>query len=387
MPVCRFQNLLLMEIFIVLVPFIFAIVLGRIIIPYIILVTYKKRLFDPIDHRKLHSNIIPRLGGVAFAPIQCCLLVLTLVLIYKTDFLNVHIDVKSWILVPQFMMLVSGLMILFILGLADDLIGVSFKLKFFIQIVVASFFPISGLWINDLYGVGFIIGLNPWVGIPLTIFVTVLIINAINLIDGIDGLCAGVVMVGCFVLGILFAYQGAWLHTLFSFITLGVLCPFFNFNVFGTGKRKRKIFMGDTGSMTLGYSISFLAISYAMNNQDIKPFSEGAIVVAFSILIVPILDVIRVMIVRFMIGKHIFKPDRNHLHHKLMRLGLTAKQTLITIVILVLFFCVFNYIMVNIISNNIVLLMDVFLMSMFVFLSNIVSKGIKVKEKHNKIII
>src|SRR5690606_37398600 len=150
-----------------------------------------------------------------------------------------------------------------------------------VQILAASIFPLTGLWINDLYGLGFIATLPIWIGVPLTIFLVVLIINAINLIDGLDGLCSGGVMVGSAVLGVLFAYDGAWLHALFAFITAGVLISFFYYNVFGKSKGRHKIFMGDTGSMTLGYSIAFLAISFAMNNKGIKPFYEGAIVVAF----------------------------------------------------------------------------------------------------------
>src|SRR5690606_12589371 len=141
-------------------------------------------------------------------------------------------------------------------------------------------------------------------------FVVVLIINAINLVDGLDGLCSGVVGTGCLVLGSLFMYYEAWWHALFAFITVGLLIPFFYFNVFGATGRHRRIFMGDTGSMTLGYSIAFLAVSFAMNNTYIKPFSDGAIVVAFSTLIIPVLDVGRVMFVRWRKGKPVFKADR-----------------------------------------------------------------------------
>lgn len=84
------------------------------------------------------------------------------------------------------------------------------------QIISASFFPLSGLWINDLYGLLGITFLSPWIGVPLTIFVTVFIINAINLIDGIDGLCSGLVAIGALIFGFLFIYGGAWLHAAFA---------------------------------------------------------------------------------------------------------------------------------------------------------------------------
>jgi UDP-N-acetylmuramyl pentapeptide phosphotransferase/UDP-N-acetylglucosamine-1-phosphate transferase len=341
-------------------------------IPYILLVTYKKRLFDPIDPRKLHKRIVPRLGGVAFAPIQSCLLVLTMVMIFKLSM--VELEMQSWAVLPHFMMLICGLVVLFVVGIGDDLIGVGYKWKFVAQIFVASLFPLSGLWINDLYGLAFITELPPQIGIPLTIFVVVLIINAVNLMDGLDGLCAGVVGVGCVVLGALFIYYEAWLHALFAFITAGVLIPFFYYNVFGTVRRSRQIFMGDTGSMTLGYSMAFLTISFAMNNHYIKVFSEGAIVVAFSTLIVPVFDVARVMYVRWRIGKPVFKPDRNHLHHKFLRAGISHCATMLSILSLALFFCVFNIVAVEYISNNIVVVCDVLLWGVFHYVFNKVEK-------------
>ncbi|SEG73557.1 MraY family glycosyltransferase [Sphingobacterium lactis] len=357
-----------MEFVILLVPFLLAIFLGKIIIPYIMLITYKKRLFDPVDARKLHQSIIPRLGGVAFVPIQCCLLAITMVIVYKTNFVN--LGIVTWEIFPMFIMLVCGMVILYIIGIADDLIGVSYKWKFVAQILVASLFPLSGLWINDLYGLLFITYLPAWVGIPFTIFVVVLIINAINLIDGLDGLCSGLVGVGCLVLGSLFAYYQAWIHALLAFITTGILISFFYYNVFGASKRRRRIFMGDTGSMTLGYTMAFLAISFAMNNFAIKPFSEGAIVVAFSILIVPVFDVARVIFIRWYKGLPLFKADRSHLHHKLLRSGMSHKNAMMSILALSLFFCIFNIVTVQYISNNIVVLLDLILWGSFTLIFN-----------------
>lgn len=346
-----------MQVILIISCFIIALLLSKSMIPLIMLVTYKKRLFDPVNARKVHQSIIPRLGGVAFVPIQCFLFVVTLFFTIKVA--KIEMDVQSWALLPGFMLLLCGLGILFMVGIADDLIGVSYKWKFFIQVMVASFFPLSGLWINDLYGVGLMVSLPAWVGVPLTMFVVVLIINAVNLIDGLDGLCSGVVVMGCLILGSLFMYYYAWWHALFAFITVGALIPFFYYNVFGATRRRRRIFMGDTGSMTLGYSMAFLTISFAMNNDYVKPFSEGAIVVAFSSLTIPVLDVARVMFLRWRAGNPIFKPDRNHLHHKFLRMGLSHRMAMLAILGLTLFFCVFNVCMVELISNNLVILCNV----------------------------
>jgi UDP-GlcNAc:undecaprenyl-phosphate GlcNAc-1-phosphate transferase len=353
-----------MILLIILIPFLLALYLGRQIIPFIYLVCYKKRLFDPVNKRKLHQHHVPRLGGVAFAPIQCCLLTLTIVVFHKWNLLN-DLHLQTGEILPMVLMLTTGLVILFLVGIADDLIGVSYKFKFVAQLLAAMLFPLSGLWINDLYGVLFLTHLPAWIGMPLTVLVVMLIINAINLIDGIDGLCSGIVAVSCLIFGILFALQSAWLHAVFAVITTGLLIPFFYFNVIGASKKKRRIFMGDTGSLTLGYSIAFLALSFSMNNANIKPFSEGAIVAAFTTLMVPVLDVFRVMLVRFQNGKSVFEADRGHIHHKFLDLGLSHRESMIFIILLALFFSLFNIISVQFMSNNIVLALDVVLWLVF----------------------
>ncbi|MBB6500982.1 MraY family glycosyltransferase [Pedobacter cryoconitis] len=361
-----------MRFLIVVIPFLIAVSLGRIITPLIMLVTYKRRLFDPVNSRKLHKNAIPRLGGVAFFPVQCFLFALTVIVVYKVKFVALNVDLLG--LLPMFLSLMCGLFLLFIVGIGDDLIGVNYKWKFFNQIIAACLLPASGLWINDLYGLFFITHLSPWVGIPITIFVIVLVLNAVNLIDGLDGLCSGLIGIGTLVLGGLFIYYGAWIHGLFSFITAGVLLPFFYFNVFGTARRQRRIFMGDTGSLTLGFSIVFLALSFATNNQAIKPFSDGAIIVAFSPLIIPVLDVARVMCIRWRTGAPLFKPDRNHLHHKLLRAGVSHRNAMISIIALSLGFCVLNIVSVQYMSNNLIVLCNVLLWTGFLLVFSIIEK-------------
>ena len=261
----------------------------------------------------------------------------------------------------MFLLLMIGLLILNMVGVIDDLIRINYRRKFVAQIVASSFLPLSGLWINDLYGLLGITTLSPWIGMPLTVFVAVFIINAVNLIDGIDGLCSGLVGMGALVFGFLFIYNAAWLHAVFAFITAGVLCPFFYYNVFGKSKGRQRIFMGDTGSLTLGLSMAFLAISYAMNNPLIKPFSEGAIVVSFATLIVPLFDVVRVVRIRYFQHKPLFMPDQNHIHHKFLRVGMSHYVAMILILALALFFSFFNIVAVEYISNNIVIFIDIVL--------------------------
>lgn len=348
-----------MNYFFIAIAFVVAVFMGWIITPQILLVAYRKRLFDSVGGRKIHNGVVPRLGGVVFVPIQCFLLVISMFFMYK-------LDIASYLSDPfgiffQFLLMIAGLLILSMVGIVDDLIRINYRKKFVAQIIAALFLPLSGLWINDLYGLLGITTLSPWIGMPLTVFVAVFIINAVNLIDGIDGLCSGLVGMGAFIFGFLFIYNAAWLHAAFAFIIAGELCPFFYYNVFGKSKGRKRIFMGDAGSMTLGLSMSFLAISYAMNNPLIKPFSEGAIVVSFATLIVPLFDVVRVVWIRYRNHKPFFMPDQNHIHHKFLRIGMSHHVAMILILVLALFFSFFNIVAVEYISNNIVLFVDIVL--------------------------
>ena len=160
----------------------------------------------------------------------------------------------------------------------------------------------------------------------------VFIVNAINLIDGIDGLASGLSAVACAFFGVVFACSGNTFHALLSFATLGTIVPFFYYNVFGNEKMRRKIFMGDTGSLCIGFILAYLAVS--MSDVHIRGVFSGfnPIVVAFSPLLVPCLDVLRVFIHRLRFHRSPFMPDCSHIHHKLLALGLSAPKAMAMII-------------------------------------------------------
>ncbi|RGZ75629.1 undecaprenyl/decaprenyl-phosphate alpha-N-acetylglucosaminyl 1-phosphate transferase [Parabacteroides merdae] len=334
--------------------------MSMIIIPRILVVALKKRLFDLPDSRKVHKEAIPRLGGLSFAP--SILFSLSFVsALYCAEYMHGQ-QIPLWLLthtLSEFYLLVCGVILLYLAGLKDDLVGMRYTKKFMVQLVAALLLPLSGLWINNLYGLFGIHELASWIGIPLTILVIVFITNAINLIDGIDGLASGLTGSALLVLGSLFLINGMWIYALLSFATLGVLVPFFYYNVFGQADHGRKIFMGDTGSLTLGYILVFLAIRYSSYNQDVAHYSAGAIVVAFSTLIVPMFDVVRVMIVRARSHRSLFKPDRNHIHHKFLDMGMSAHKAMISIVVIASLFSSLNILLVSFVNINIVFAGDI----------------------------
>lgn len=341
----------------IITSFLLSILLSWLIIPRILVVAFRKRLFDMPDARKIHSQAIPRLGGLSFVPTILFSVAFVLGLQYTLGH-NLPSALLPYI-VPEFCFLVCGLVLLYLSGIKDDLVGLRYRTKFLVQIIAALFFPLSGLWINNLYGLFGIHELSAWIGIPFTILGVVFITNAINLIDGIDGLASGLSSVALAVLGSLFLHERLWLYATLAFSTLGVLLPFFYYNVFGQAERCKKIFMGDTGSLTLGYILSFLAIRYSAYNPEIAPFAEGAIVIAFSTLIVPVFDVIRVILVRARTHQGLFSPDKNHIHHKFLAMGFSPRRAMLSILAIACLFSCANILLIPYIDNTVMLIVDI----------------------------
>lgn len=341
----------------IIIGFFISVCLSGLIIPHISFIAFRKRLFDPPNERKIHTGTIPRLGGISFLPIIFFSSIFILSLRYKCGY-PIPLETASF-LVPEFSLLICGLILIYLAGIKDDLTGLNYRTKFLIQILVASFLPLSGLWINNLYGLFGIEAIPSWLGISFTILTVVFIINAINLIDGIDGLAAGISSLSLILLGSLFLYEHAWLYACLAFSTLGVLLPFFYYNVFGRVECSKKIFMGDTGSQTLGYILAFLSIRYISHNPHIMPYKDEAFVLAFSTLIVPIFDVFRVMSIRVRTHQHLFSPDRNHIHHKFLERGFKPREVLVYILGLVCLFCCLNILLVPYVSNTWILLIDI----------------------------
>lgn len=350
--------------------FVTAVVLGVIIIPNILFISHKKRLYDQPDARKIHKTPIPRLGGLSFLPV-----------IMITMFLN--LGMRWWFgvtlkeifyngqMLQEFLFLFSGLWMLYLVGEADDLVGVGYRYKFIVQFIAASLMVSSGNYLHSLYGILGIYEIPAWIGMPITVVILVFITNAINLIDGIDGLASGLCCLSIAVLGGQLMQTKHDIYGTLAFVTLGTLIPFWVYNVFGNERRGKKLFMGDAGSLTLGYILSFLVIHLSIETDSIV--GPRSMVIAFSTLLVPMLDVVRVSLHRIRKGRNPFLPDRNHIHHKLIRTGMRTRSVLVTIIMIAVFFVVFNAILVDYVNITIILILDVVIWTVIQLLIN---KGI-----------
>ncbi len=358
--------------FLILTPLLAA-ALGYTIIPKIVELSHELHIFDLPDSRKVHKLPVPRLGGVVFLPIVIIAVAVAIVVM-----LRFNIDTERlWkgTVVQTFVAYLGGVMMLYIVGLYDDLHGVGYKTKFLVQIAAASILCVSGLWVSNLQYVFFIEEIPFWIGMPLTVLFTVYVTNAMNLIDGIDGLASGLSIIALSVIAMLNGTTGDTVWALISLAYIGVLATFFYYNVFGN---RHKTFMGDAGSLTLGFTLSFLILHYWQLTPVWNPHFHNVGIVAVSTIVIPCLDVPRVMLSRLRDGRNPFLPDKNHVHHKLLRAGLSSHAAMLTLVALSLMFVIANYIMAAHISQTVMLVVDILL---FVVMHLVINHFIYKKEK------
>ena len=360
--------------------FLLSLLLGFLIIPCVVRLSHEMHLYDLPDSRKVHALPIPRLGGVVFLPIATAIIAIVLVIMLRVGVTGEFL--WSNVTIQHFLAYIAGAMMLYSVGLFDDLHGVSYRVKFCIQIMAAILLCIAGLWIADFSYVFFIEEVPWWIGMPVTVLFVVYLTNAMNLIDGIDGLASGLSIIALSVIACLnyFAKDITW--TMIPLAFVGVLLPFFYYNVFGD---KYKTFMGDAGSLTLGFTLAFLVLHFWQR----EPVWDGHIhnigIIALSTLVIPMFDVVRVFASRVRDGRNPFLPDKNHIHHKLLRTGMKPKIAMATLLFLSMLFVFINYLVAEFMSQTIMIIGDVVLFClMHVIINYFISKKEEGKPQYER---
>ncbi len=288
-------------------------------------------LTDKPSARKMHSGKMPRIGGVAlFSSFFLPFLLLLVFGWYSPTAQELFADSRIFCFV-------TGAVLIFLLGLLDDIRELCFLAKIFGQLLVAVFVYYCGFQITVVttpFGANFSIGI---LSLPLTVFWFLLVINAINLIDGLDGLAAGICL---FVsLSMLFVcIVGGRLTTALAFAALaGSLIGFLRYNF-----HPASIFMGDSGSYFLGYTLAALSIGGTMKGQV-----ATALVIPIIALGVPLMDTLWAPVRRFINGQSMFQPDNKHIHHRLVKLGLTHRRAVLTLYLLTVLFGISSILLVH----------------------------------------
>lgn len=294
-------------------------------IPAIMRVAEQKGLYDEPDARKLHTRAIASLGGVGI--FMGFLLAMLL-----TVSLQAH---------PEFQYFFAAATVIFFLGIKDDILILSPLKKFLVQLAAAAILiHLGGIRIDSMHGLFGITVLPQAISLLLSYGTMIVVINAFNLIDGVDGLAGSLGLLTMSVFGVYFLYIGLTTYALLAFAMAGSLVAFlyFNFN-------PAKIFMGDSGSLLLGLVNAILVIKFiqvADTNTSILP-ADSSVALGISILMVPLADTLRVFSIRMARGRSPFSPDRNHIHHLLLRRGLNHKQVTGTCLLLNAFFIFIAY--------------------------------------------
>lgn len=316
-------------------------------IPVIIKLTHRRQLLDFPGIRKIHQIPTPTMGGIAvFAS-----LLITLLL---------SVDFKNSPQVPGFL---TALTIIFFVGLKDDILFFSPAKKFAGQLVAVLLLAYQGYYqLNSFDGFLGIGMLSPATSFLFTTFTMLVIINAFNLIDGVDGLAAILGLFSTLFLGIVFWFQGDKTHALIAFVSASSLLAFLLYNW-----SPAKIFLGDTGSLLIGLINAVLVIRFISTRSDIiQADFPAAPAVGIALLFIPMADMLRLVIVRMVHGNSPFEPDMQHFHHLLLGKGLTHRQVTLFILglnaLFVIYACNFQH------FGNTILIISMFVMAFLVLL-------------------
>ncbi len=314
---------------IILSGFILSFSITWVTIPSIVNISRLKDLCSIPNGRTSHSCAIPNLGGIAIF----ISLILSSILVSGKN----SISELSYI--------IAGLTIIFFVGIKDDILIIDPVKKLAGQILAVVIVAVfADIRIGNMYGLFHIHQLSYMISILFTVFVFIVIINGFNLIDGIDGLAASIGILTSSVFGIWFWTVGNVHYGILSFSFAGTLVAFFHFNVFG---RKNKIFLGDSGSLIIGFIMGILVCKFLKLDLEIqgKNAIPSAPTVAVGILIIPLFDSLRVFILRISQGKSPFVADRQHIHHRLLQLGLSHLQATLVLTFVNLFFIILSFIL------------------------------------------
>ncbi|MDY3547858.1 MraY family glycosyltransferase [Riemerella anatipestifer] len=294
-------------------------------IPTILRISKRKNLMDEPGIRSSHVRRVPNLGGIA--------------IFYA---IGITIPMFGYELFDLYKFLFPTLIILLYVGVMDDIVIMRAYKKLFAQIFVASLIVIgSDVRIRSLFGLFGVYELPYFMSILFTIVTIIIIINSFNLIDGIDGLAGTYAIICCLLFGVSYYRLGEYNYPMIILCSsiIGALSGFLHYNL--SSSRSKKIFMGDTGSMIVGFLLAFTAIYFI----NIFTVSEGrslyylqtAPVIAFATLILPMVDTLNVIMIRLMNKKSPMEADKNHIHHKLLDLGLSHKRATFYIICYYLF--------------------------------------------------
>jgi UDP-N-acetylmuramyl pentapeptide phosphotransferase/UDP-N-acetylglucosamine-1-phosphate transferase len=301
-----------------------AFVISFLIVPVIIKYSLQKNLVDMPGRRKIHKKETPSMGGIA---IFCGFFISLLI----------WVEFSEW---KEIKFILVSLFVIFFIGVRDDLVPLKPSLKLVGQILSAIILiSLFDLRLRSLYGLFGIYELPIIVSYLITLFTIIIITNSFNLIDGLDGLAGTVAIIALIGFGIWYYLIGDQVFATLAFAMLGAILAFLIFNW-----EPSEVFMGDTGALVIGMMLAILSIHFIdinYNLSEVNPYRFNAsVATATCFIIIPLVDTTRIIILRLKKGQSPFTPDKSHIHHAIMRLGMSHSQTTITLASIQLLFIV-----------------------------------------------
>ena len=349
----------------ILITFLLSLSSSFVIFPVIISLCYQKKLMVDANERSSHSRKTPTLGGVG-------------IFIGVTLALSLYGSIYQNEIFPA---LIGSLIMLFFLGIKDDILVLSARTKFTGQLIASLFIIfVTELRIDSFHGMFTINSIGYLSSVLVTLFTFLVIINAYNLVDGIDGLAGVIAIIFSIVSGIIFYALGEIYLATVSFSLVAALLSFLYYNF----SNKRKIFMGDTGSLIVGFLIAYLSISLLSFSNS--PFFNGSVIISpiiiISLFFYPLVDTLRIFMIRvFVLKKSPFLADKNHIHHRFLSLGFNHWQISLYVG-MATFLLVFVSFLITDLSVNVQLLIVV-ITGLFIF---IIPHIISIKEMRIRLI-
>lgn len=343
-----------------IITYLIALLLTAGVMPFVIRSAVRHNRFDMPGLRKIHHCMVPRLGGVAFIPAA---VITTFVVVgFVIRFGCGQIICITPAQASQLILGGAALALVYTTGLIDDIIGINYRIKLIIQIAAACLMVASGLPVDKMGGLFGIYNLSPWIGYPLAVVFTVAMLNSMNLIDGLDGLCSGLALITFISYALVLNLCGNIILTLLTVAVLGALTGFFFYNVAGNPQRRTKIFMGDTGSLSLGMIIATCALSIVDSYPATNATEQSRLVLfVMTPLLIPCMDMARVFLWRIRHHHNPFLADQNHIHHRLLALGLSQRGVLLVIFTADVALCAANYFLAPVADINIIVCSEIVL--------------------------
>lgn len=316
------------------IPFLVSVFLGGYVIPRMKLVFTANNNFAVASSKSEGQHNFIEIGGLSIFPLMLVSICITLAIPHvlgDNSFLEHKMDQS----IMRILQVIAGLSLMYVVGLKEDLHGTNTKNIFLGLLLVSAMFPATGLWINDLHGLFGVYEIPTWVGMPLTVLLAIYITEIFKLMDGIDGLESGISTIALCVFIMFCSWKGFVIGGVISSAALGLIAPYWVMKMLN--RRSKKTILGNSGSYIMGYVIAYLTIGLTRQGGPGGVLPEYMLIICFSVIMLPALDLLRVLRSRVKDSRALLLADKNQINHKLIRTGMGRTKVVVCLLFMTLF--------------------------------------------------